>query len=271
AGLATAQALAPTATDNCGGTVTYTKTASTFTAGSCPNNGTYTNTWVAKDVCNNSSATFTQVITIEDTTAPIFETLPNPSTISYSSTPLFQQAIASDNCSTATLTFNDVPTSTNCDGSYSITRTWTAKDDCNNSSNASQTINVSPAVFIANNDSGNSINGFVGGISFTNVLVNDTLDGNPITSSQVTTTFVSSTNPGVTLSGTNVVVAPGTPAGNYTLTYQICGVKATCSCATAIVTVAVSAASIIANDDTGAAVNGLTGGTAFTNVLVNDT
>jgi hypothetical protein len=39
---------------------------------------------------------------------------------------------------------------------------------------------------------------------------------------QVNTTFVSATNAGITLSGTNVLVAAGTPAGNYSLVYQIC-------------------------------------------------
>ncbi|MFV8348038.1 hypothetical protein ACNQGX_18270, partial [Flavobacterium sp. ZB4P13] len=62
AAITAAQALAPVATDNCG-TVSYTKTAGLFVAGSCANTGTYTNTWVANDVCSNTSATFTQVIT----------------------------------------------------------------------------------------------------------------------------------------------------------------------------------------------------------------
>ncbi|MEO8239796.1 MAG: vWA domain-containing protein, partial [Flavobacterium sp.] len=43
-GLATAQAAFPVATDNCGGIVTYTKISGNFTAGSCVNSGTYTNT-----------------------------------------------------------------------------------------------------------------------------------------------------------------------------------------------------------------------------------
>ncbi|NHM08404.1 hypothetical protein G4D82_14360, partial [Flavobacterium sp. CYK-4] len=72
--------------------------------------------------------------------------------------------------------------------------------------------------------------------------------------SQVNTTFVSSTNAGVTLSGTDVLVAAGTPAGTYTLTYQICEILNPSNCDTAIVTVTVSAASIIANDDTGTTV-----------------
>ena len=64
---------------------------------------------------------------------------------------------------------------------------------------------------------------------------------------------------------------PGTPAGPYTLTYQICEVLNPSNCDTAIVTVPVGATAIVANDDAGTSVNGYTGGTAFTNVLTNDT
>src|SRR5207247_9148488 len=38
--------------------------------------------------------------------------------------------------------FNDVTTPGTCPGNYSITRTWTAKDACGNTSTATQTINV---------------------------------------------------------------------------------------------------------------------------------
>jgi hypothetical protein len=63
------------------------------------------------------------------------------------------------------------------------------------------------------------------------------LNGVAVNASQVNLTFVSSTNAGVTLSGADVVVAPGTPAGSYTLTYQICEVLNASNCDTAIVTV----------------------------------
>ena len=75
----------------------------------------------------------------------------------------------------------------------------------------------------------------------------------------------------MTLSGTNVVVAPGTPAGNYTLTYQICEVLNTTNCDQATVTVPVSAAPIIANNDTGNNILTGVGGQSFPNVLINDT
>jgi len=80
-------------------------------------------------------------------------------------------------------------------------------------------------------------------------LVNDTLNGVPVLASQVVLTTVSSSNAGVTLSGTDVVVAAGTPAGSYTLVYQICEILNPTNCDTATVTVSVTAPAIVANDD----------------------
>ncbi len=132
------------------------------------------------------------------------------------------------------------------------------------------TVTVTSASIIANDDNGAAVNGYTGGTSFANVLVNDELNGVAVNPAEVILTFVSSTNAGVTLSGADVVVAAGTAAGTYTLTYQICEVLNPLNCDQAIVTVTVASASIIANDDNGATVNGYTGGTSFTNVLVND-
>ena len=69
--------------------------------------------------------------------------LPGPTTIVCPATPVFAVATASDACGSAfTLTFAEVTTVGACAGSYSVTRTWTATDACNNISTASQTINV---------------------------------------------------------------------------------------------------------------------------------
>ena len=77
---------------------------------------------------------------------------------------------------------------------------------------------------------------------FPNVLVNDTLNGNPATLATVTLTQVSTTNPGVTLNTADgsVNVAPGTPSGSYVVTYQICEILNPNNCDTATVTVVVN-------------------------------
>src|SRR5688572_3231918 len=67
-GLADAQDLEPVATDNCG-TVTYVKTPGSFVPGAC--GGSYTNTWTATDVCDNTTVgVYTQVITVTDNIPP---------------------------------------------------------------------------------------------------------------------------------------------------------------------------------------------------------
>src|SRR5262249_17342115 len=73
-GLALAQSLAPEATDNCGTAHLSLKDAGTFVAGSRQHGRTNTNTWTATDDCDNTSTTFTQVITITDTHAPTWIT-----------------------------------------------------------------------------------------------------------------------------------------------------------------------------------------------------
>ncbi|WP_162147684.1 HYR-like domain-containing protein, partial [Flavobacterium limnosediminis] len=130
-----------TATDNCGAATTLTFNDVT-TPGQCAGSYSVTRTWTATDACGNSS-TKSQTINVQDVTAPVIANLPVPSTINCPAVPQFAQATATDACGSAfTLTFNDVTTPGQCAGSYSVTRTWTATDACNNSSTKSQTINV---------------------------------------------------------------------------------------------------------------------------------
>jgi hypothetical protein len=52
---------------------------------------------------------------------------------------------------------------------------------------------------VATNDSGNPVTGTTGGVSVSNVLINDTLNGNQATLSNVTLTQISTTNTVLTL------------------------------------------------------------------------
>ncbi|MBE8728145.1 SprB repeat-containing protein, partial [Flavobacterium hungaricum] len=143
AGLTTAQNQAPAASDNCGGTVTYTKVSGVFSAGSCANSGTYTNTWTAKDICNNTSTVFNQVITIQDNTAPAWTTQAGSlnQTIECSNQQALTSAqalfpIASDACDTNVSNITKVSgqftASEGCGNAGTYTNTWTVKDDCGN-------------------------------------------------------------------------------------------------------------------------------------------
>ncbi|HSO85534.1 MAG TPA: HYR domain-containing protein [Draconibacterium sp.] len=129
------------ASDACGSDFTLTYEDVT-TAGACNGNYSVTRTWTAIDEFGNSS-TASQTINVQDVTAPVINQLPAVSTIECPASPSFAQAIATDDCdASVTLTYNDVTTPGSCTGNYSVTRTWTATDDCGNSSTSSQTINV---------------------------------------------------------------------------------------------------------------------------------
>ncbi len=142
-----------------------------------------------------------------------------------------------------------------------------------NCDTATATVVVAAAVIDAVDDTGTVANGATGGTAVANVLVNDTLNGAPATLATVTLSQVSTTNPNVTLTPATgaVNVAPGTPAGTYTLVYRICEVLNPTNCDTATVTVTVGAAVIDAVDDAAGPVNGLTGATNVVNAYTNDT
>ncbi|MFW0739989.1 gliding motility-associated C-terminal domain-containing protein, partial [Flavobacterium sp. T12S277] len=156
-------------------------------------------------------------------------------------------------------------------GNYTLTYRICEKLNPTNCDDAVVTVTVTAGAIVATDDTGSPVNSSTGGTSLTNVLTNDILNGSAVVPSDVNTTFVSATNPGITLSGTDVLVAPNTPAGTYTLTYRICEKLNPTNCDQATVSVTVVAGVIVATDDAGISVNGSEGGTSLTNVLTNDT
>ena len=145
-GIATAQAMHPVASDNCDADVTnIIKSAGVFVAGTCPQSGSYTNTWRVTDDCGNISAVYTQVITLEDNTVPDL-TRPADMAISCSDSSAPSAtgtATAKDNCDkNPIITYQDVINAGSCPGNFTIYRTWSVVDKCGNSTTSLQKIFV---------------------------------------------------------------------------------------------------------------------------------
>lgn len=131
-----------TAEDACEGMlpVTYNEVR---TAGSCPNSYTLTRTWTVADSCGNTNA-HTQVITVQDTTAPTFVgTIPANVTVECNAVPEAVILTATDNCDAdVTVAFNETRTNGSCVNSYILTRTWTVADSCGNTNVHTQVVTV---------------------------------------------------------------------------------------------------------------------------------
>ena len=109
-------------------------------AGDAAGNYTIVRTFTATDDCGNSTQA-TQTITVEDTTRPEL-TIPADYTAECSDELILDDATATDNCGEVTIEVSSETTAGDCDGSYTVTRTFTATDDAGNSSSATQTITV---------------------------------------------------------------------------------------------------------------------------------
>lgn len=129
---------AATATDACSGvTITHSDLPQ---AGACENEYVIVRTWIATDGCGNS-AQATTAYTVVDNTAPVFNSIPEPLFLSCITSTLPEtSASAVDACAgSVTPTYSDVLVENNgCDRIYR--RTFTATDNCGNSSEAVQMI-----------------------------------------------------------------------------------------------------------------------------------
>ena len=136
-------------TDNCeiaSFDLTETSTQGTNPANCNFYNYTITRTWLATDACGNTQS-HTQVITVEDNSIPTFTT---PAAITVDCEDAGDLNVtgdvtnALDLCGVApTVSFNDVTVSTgSCPFNYTVERTWSVSDPCNNTATGVQTIVV---------------------------------------------------------------------------------------------------------------------------------
>ncbi|TRZ42882.1 gliding motility-associated C-terminal domain-containing protein [Robertkochia solimangrovi] len=135
------------AEDLCSETVTITLEETMIDIDeACPNNYTLVRTWSATD-CSGNTKTHTQHIYVKDEQAPEFDVLPE-TTLNASCGNIPEPAVltATDNCDLQTIevTFDEkINTSgSECPGTYTIIRTWSASDCSGNEAVFTQTINV---------------------------------------------------------------------------------------------------------------------------------
>jgi len=115
----------------------------------------YTYTWLAIDHCGNSTSV-DQVITVVDTQAPVASTEPADATYECDEQWSFADVTFSDICDEELdVEFGMVPSGDDCEMVY--TYTWTATDDCGNTTTVDQVITVvdttAPQLFMPENNS----------------------------------------------------------------------------------------------------------------------
>ncbi len=129
-----------TATDNCSDVdIEFTET---IVEAICPGSYIITRTWTASDECGNAN-THVQTISVGDNIGPvILGDLPFDTTVSCDGVPSVPTLSVVDQCSNAAITFSETNNAGSCATEYQLVRTWTASDECGNTSSHQQIINV---------------------------------------------------------------------------------------------------------------------------------
>ncbi|RMG77944.1 MAG: hypothetical protein D6714_18990, partial [Bacteroidetes bacterium] len=129
----------PVATDNCDDDVSV-NFSDIIEPGACDNAYRINRTWTATDNCGNETSA-TQIITVEDHTAPVLSGVPSDYTGSCKDDPGVPTVTATDNCDAdVSVVMEETTELTDC-GAI-ITRTWTATDACGNASSESQVVEL---------------------------------------------------------------------------------------------------------------------------------
>ncbi len=127
------------ATDTCGqATVRYSDSVSS----ECGGTRIVRRTWTASDDCGNATNAV-QTLTVRDTVAPAL-TIPSNRILECpadTGTNANGVAVATDGCGTVVVSYSD-SVSNRCGSTLTLARTWTAIDQCGNTTNAVQVITV---------------------------------------------------------------------------------------------------------------------------------
>ncbi|QLH45444.1 MAG: HYR domain-containing protein [Bacteroidota bacterium] len=145
---------APTATDNCAGSLTATTNDPTsFTA-----QGTYTINWTFDDG-NGNTTTQTQSVVIDDVTPPVPDVATLPDVLAECSASV-SAPTATDNCAGSLTAITNDPTSFTAQGTYTIN--WTFDDGNGNTSIQTQSVvidDVTPPTVVCKSHTLNLISG----------------------------------------------------------------------------------------------------------------
>jgi hypothetical protein len=130
---------APSFSDNCAEELqldSWTESSD----GICPQ--VITHYWSATDNCNNQTVVSTSV-TLIDTTAPEFTYVPSSTEISCEQVIALESAEANDTCdNNVEVSVSEEVIEGDCPNSYTLVRTFTASDDCDNTATATQYVYV---------------------------------------------------------------------------------------------------------------------------------
>ncbi|SJZ53391.1 choice-of-anchor A domain-containing protein [Sediminibacterium ginsengisoli] len=242
-----------TATDACDAnpavTLVETSTKGTNPAAASFYNYTITRKWTGKDASNNITVG-TQVITVQDVTAPVLSGVPANVTVNCGAIPAAATVTATDACdANPVVTLAEVSTKgTNASAAsyynYTITRTWTGTDAANNTVTGTQVITVQDIAPPMISGVPANVTVICGSIPApANVAAADACDANPVVTLVETST-----------KGTNATSAA---YYNYTITRKWTAKDATgnTTSGTQVITVQDVAAPVLSGVPANAAVN----------------
>lgn len=165
------------------------------------------------------------------------------------------------------------------EGTYSFDYTLCETANPANCDTATITVIVEAANIMANTDMLPSVIGASGSANAGNAFSNDTLNGTAVSTSDISTNVTmpaTPSSPGASVpllnTSTGVVSVPvGTPAGTYMIEYRICEAINPLNCSISTITIEVTAAVIVATNDSDTGINGVSGETGVLNAFTGDT